>query len=340
VAADLQGSTSVVIAREGRMSDYAAGGSSGAHEGGVGVRDGGSPPPVLLGALGAAALIAVLLLVLFTVGGGGDDSPTPPGGAAAAAPIASTDARVRLTVAFEGDGGGRIVIAPRTDICRQNCAYSFVNGTRVVVTAVPGPNSTFDGWSNACGGRKGCTFVMDRARTLTVRFATKPAGGDAVCDGNADEPAFCADDDGSGGGPIGGSDCVDGKDNDGDGLTDSAEDPGCAADDTEADSDPLDEGETAPPPPPAAVNNCADGKDNDRDGLTDTAQDPDCTNGTSENGASAPPPPPPGATPKTSKPAAPGAKSECRDGIDNDGDGLIDRAQDPGCEADGSEAGE
>jgi len=320
------------------MSDYAAGRTSGVHDGGIGARDGGSPPPLLLGALGAAALIAVLLLVLFSVGGGGDDNaPGGPDevGAAAAAPIASADGRVRLTVAFEGDGGGRILIAPRTDECTQACAHSFVNGTRVTVTAVPGRNSTFDGWGKACGGRKGCTFVMDRARALTVTFASKPDGLDEVCDGNADEPSYCAD--GSGTAASSSGDCVDGKDNDGDGLTDAAQDPGCDADDTEADSSPLDDfDETAPPPPPpAGVNDCADGKDNDRDGLTDSAQDPDCTSGTSETGASAPPPPP-AATPKATTPS----KSECNDGKDNDGDGLIDRAQDPGCEADGSEAGE
>jgi hypothetical protein len=31
--------------------------------------------------------------------------------------------------------------------------------------------------------------------------------------------------------------------------------------------------------------------------------------------------------------------SECHDGIDNDGDGKTDRPADPGCDADGTEAG-
>ena len=88
--------------------------------------------------------------------------------------------------------------------------------------------------------------------------------------------------------------CSDGKDNDGDGLIDSA-DPGCA---NGSDPDETD------------VPQCSDGKDNDGDGLIDYPNDPGCSSflDTTESGNPA-----------------------CSDGIDNDGDGKVDFPADPGC---------
>ena len=95
--------------------------------------------------------------------------------------------------------------------------------------------------------------------------------------------------------------CSDGVDNDGDGLTDFPNDPGC--------SSPTDESES-PNPPPAAQ--CSDGIDNDNDGLTDFPNDPGCSS-TADNSE--------------------GNKTltQCSDRVDNDGDGLTDFPNDPGC---------
>jgi hypothetical protein len=62
--------------------------------------------------------------------------------------------------------------------------------------------------------------------------------------------------------------CADGVDNDGDGLIDYPNDPGCSSstDDDETDS---------PPPPPNSA--CSDGIDNDGDGLVDYPSDPGCS---------------------------------------------------------------
>lgn len=59
--------------------------------------------------------------------------------------------------------------------------------------------------------------------------------------------------------------CNDGRDNDGDGLIDYPDDPGC---DSAGDEDEY----NAPPPA------CADNEDNDGDGLTDYPDDPGCEN--------------------------------------------------------------
>jgi formylglycine-generating enzyme required for sulfatase activity len=83
--------------------------------------------------------------------------------------------------------------------------------------------------------------------------------------------------------------CDDGLDNDGDGLTDHPDDPGCA--DAGDDSEKDDTG-TYP---------CDDGADNDADTLVDCPDDPGCVH-----------------------PAANMEDPVCQDGDDNDGDGQID----------------
>jgi len=92
--------------------------------------------------------------------------------------------------------------------------------------------------------------------------------------------------------------CDDGVDDDGDGLIDYPADPGC--------SDPTDATETSP----SLV--CDDGSDNDGDGLIDWPNDPGCASSTDGTEVS---------------PSLP-----CDDGSDNDGDGLIDWPADPGCD--------
>ena len=95
--------------------------------------------------------------------------------------------------------------------------------------------------------------------------------------------------------------CSDGLDNDGDGLIDFPDDPGCtdASDNDETDAQPLAQ--------------CEDGIDNDGDGLIDFPADPGCTDANDND--------------ETDAPQVP----ECNDGLDNDGDGLIDYPADPGC---------
>jgi hypothetical protein len=92
------------------------------------------------------------------------------------------------------------------------------------------------------------------------------------------------------------AECSDGADNDGDGLADFPDDPGCA--------DAADLSEHAPDLP------CDDGAHNDADGLADYPADPGCFG-----------------------PTFPMEDPPCDDGLDNDGDLLIDFGSDPYCEA-------
>ncbi len=90
--------------------------------------------------------------------------------------------------------------------------------------------------------------------------------------------------------------CSDGRDNDGDGLTDFPQDPGCV---NAQDNDEF----NAP--------QCQDGIDNDQDGVTDYPNDFSCSSPT-DNDETNP-------------------KAACQDGLDNDNDGRVDFPQDVGC---------
>jgi hypothetical protein len=297
------------------MDDFIAGPSTGGGDDGTGSWGGGAPPPVLLAAMGAALLIAVTLIAFLIGSGGGSNSagPVPAGAAGPDDPSVSDTAgaapeRVLLTVSVEGGGDGKVLIEPRGATCSETCSHEFTSGTRVTLTADPADGSRFEGWDEACTGVDPCSFFMDREREVTATFEGKPS-----------EPQ-----------------CDDGKDNDHDGLTDS-QDPSCDSGNSETGNDR-----------PAPASDCNDGRDNDSDGLVDAAQDPDCATGNTESGSpnpttappppvTPPPPPPPAST--TPVPSTTPGVSQCQDGIDNDGDGKTDRPADPGCDADGTEAG-
>jgi probable HAF family extracellular repeat protein len=117
--------------------------------------------------------------------------------------------------------------------------------------------------------------------------------------------------------------CQDGRDNDGDGLIDAPNDPGCLAassatespecdDDSDNDGDGhVDFGADSTCISAAWVSEqstCTDGLDNDDDGVADFPLDPGCASPIS---ASESPP--------------------CDDGVDNDSDGMTDHPSDPGC---------
>jgi hypothetical protein len=238
------------------MNDVTAGSPPGAQQPGpTGPWNGGSPPPVLLAALGAALLIAVTLTAfLIGSGSGGQDlQPASSAGASAnggSSVAGDTDGRVRLRVTFDGDGGGEITIAPAGIACSATCSNDIVTDTRVRVTADADIGSTFKGWSDSCDGTTSCAFYMDRSRELGVTFdKTQPKKKPiADCDhddipdaqdSGCDDPPPAPLDDGTGTAAnpnaSAGADCNDGKDNDGDGLTDTAQDPGCDRKGTEAD---------------------------------------------------------------------------------------------------------
>ncbi|PIR83985.1 hypothetical protein COU18_01085 [Candidatus Kaiserbacteria bacterium CG10_big_fil_rev_8_21_14_0_10_51_14] len=108
--------------------------------------------------------------------------------------------------------------------------------------------------------------------------------------------------------------CTNGLDDDGDGKIDFPADPGCTS--------AIDTNETDPTTAPQ----CSDGIDNDSDALIDTA-DPGChTDFNASNSSSYDA----SRNDEAASASIGPAPSACSDGLDNDGDGLIDM-NDPGC---------
>ena len=99
--------------------------------------------------------------------------------------------------------------------------------------------------------------------------------------------------------------CADGIDNDGDGLVDHPEDPGCES--------PQDEDEVSPGP------ECSDGVDNDGDGKTDYPNDPGCLAPNQDDETD----------------DCPDGENcpQCANGIDDDNNGQTDYPNDSGCMA-------
>jgi regulation of enolase protein 1 (concanavalin A-like superfamily) len=98
----------------------------------------------------------------------------------------------QLTTSVSGDGS----------IARSPDAPEYADGTEVTLTAVPGPASTFTGWSgDLAGGDNPAVITMDADKTVTATFATDtqppvitgievaPSTNSAVVRWATDEPA-------------------------------------------------------------------------------------------------------------------------------------------------------
>ena len=168
--------------------------------------------------------------------------------------------------------------------CNQVMGGTWGDLTEVgAYTGSASPNGTFDQGGNAWEWNE--AFFREWQRALRGgSFFNQPYGLSAMIrDGNSPTYDYFA----WGFRVAMIVECDDGLDNDGDGFTDHASDPGCA------DADDLSENSPTLP--------CDDGTDNDDDGLIDYPEDPGCRN-----------------------PTASVENPACQDGEDNDGDTMID----------------
>lgn len=77
-----------------------------------------------------------------------------------------------LTLKKTGDGLGAVTASPGST-CDPICSASYSYNTQVDLTAAPGANSTFTGWSEDCTGTANpCAVTMNVARNVTATFMT------------------------------------------------------------------------------------------------------------------------------------------------------------------------
>jgi bacillopeptidase F len=80
-----------------------------------------------------------------------------------------------LTVQITGKGRGSVTSDPPGIACPGDCAKESIAGTGVTLTAVPAADSTFTGWSGACGGKETtCQLTMDQAQDVSAGFYSFP----------------------------------------------------------------------------------------------------------------------------------------------------------------------
>jgi hypothetical protein len=76
-----------------------------------------------------------------------------------------------LTVSKSGAGTGTVTSSPAGVSCGADCAVPFSSGTAVTLTAAPGSNSLFGGWSGGgCSGTGTCTVTVTTHTTVTASF--------------------------------------------------------------------------------------------------------------------------------------------------------------------------
>ncbi|HEY6926209.1 MAG TPA: S8 family serine peptidase, partial [Steroidobacteraceae bacterium] len=76
-----------------------------------------------------------------------------------------------LTVNTAGSGTGTVVSSPAGISCPGTCSVAFNPATLVTLTANPGPDSTFTGWSGACAGSANpCQVTLTSAKSITANF--------------------------------------------------------------------------------------------------------------------------------------------------------------------------
>jgi hypothetical protein len=76
-----------------------------------------------------------------------------------------------LTVNKGGDGAGTVSSAPTGIDCGADCTEEVASGTMVTLTATPGTDSVFVGWTGACSGTQTCTITLNAATSVTAMFA-------------------------------------------------------------------------------------------------------------------------------------------------------------------------
>ncbi len=104
------------------------------------------------------SLSALSTLFLAACGGGsGMGTPPPP-------------QTYALTVTAPAAGSGTITSSPSGINCPTTCTANFAANTKVTLTATPGTNYSFGGWSGSCTGTGSCSVTITAAATVTPLF--------------------------------------------------------------------------------------------------------------------------------------------------------------------------
>jgi len=89
----------------------------------------------------------------------------------AAKAVSATFALAPQTLSLTIVGTGSVASSPAGIACAASCAPSLTANGTYVLTATPGTNQVFVGWSGACSGTGTCSVTMDSAKDVSASFA-------------------------------------------------------------------------------------------------------------------------------------------------------------------------
>lgn len=79
------------------------------------------------------------------------------------------------TLVVSVQGTGTVTSSPAGITCGTACSQAFAQGTSVTLTATPGANAIFSGWSGACSGASTtCAVNVNATTTVNAVFTTAP----------------------------------------------------------------------------------------------------------------------------------------------------------------------
>jgi hypothetical protein len=84
--------------------------------------------------------------------------------------VTATFTAVSATVSVTIVGTGTVTSSPAGISCPGTCTGSFNLGTQVTLTATPGTNFLFSGWSGACTGASTCVLTVNSNQAVTASF--------------------------------------------------------------------------------------------------------------------------------------------------------------------------
>jgi hypothetical protein len=91
-----------------------------------------------------------------------------------AAPVCSIQ-KLDLTISKIGTGTGTVTSADSKISCGSACVATYDYGTTIFLSATPGTNQSFLGWSGAsCTGVGGCQVTINSNTTITANFSPPP----------------------------------------------------------------------------------------------------------------------------------------------------------------------
>ena len=76
----------------------------------------------------------------------------------------------QLTVTAPAGGAGTVTSTPSGINCPTACTASFATNTQVTLSATPGTNYSFGGWSGSCSGTGRCSLMITAAASVTAVF--------------------------------------------------------------------------------------------------------------------------------------------------------------------------